>query len=256
MKRAASTVAILLLMSACASSGEREAERERVEKLVQTYTQLGGAYLQRGQLDVAREELTKALKLDPANGPANNVMAVLQWKLKNFREAEEHFRTSLDTDAKSSSAHHNYGAFLCDRGRLDEGARELEKAANDPLYPLAAEVNVNAGICMLKKGSARVAEQYFREALRGNPQQARALYELAKISLESGEPLPARGFLQRYFQVGTETAESLYLAVRIERSLKNRETEANYAVRLHEKFPDSPEAVQMAKEYKGKRARN
>jgi type IV pilus assembly protein PilF len=256
VKRIAPLLAVQLLLSACASSAEREAERERVEKLVLTYAQLGGAYLQRGQLDVAREELAKALALDPTSGPANNVMAVLQWKLKNYPVAEEHFRTALDADAKSSSAHHNYGAFLCDRGRVDEGARELEKAANDPLYPLGAEVNVNAGICMLKKGATKLAEQYFREALRGNPQHARALYEMARISLETGEPLRARGFLLRYFQVGSETAESLYLGVRIERSLKNRETEANYAVHLHEKFPDSPEAVQLAKEYKGNRAKN
>jgi len=249
-------VLTVVLLAGCAASPEREAERSRIEKLVQTYTQLGGMYLGRGQYEVAKDELRKALDLAPENGPANNIMAVLQWKLRNYKEAEESFQKALDSDPKSSSLRHNYGAFLCDRGRVDEGARELEKAANDPLYPYSADVNMNAGICMLKKGATSVAEKYFREALRLNPQQPRALFELAKLSLESGELLPARGFLQRYFQVSQETAESLYLAVRVERAQKNRDIEAKYAVRLHEMFPDSPEAQQLSRDYKGTKARN
>lgn len=258
MNRMAALAVLLgvLAFGGCASMEQRQTEQERIQKLVTTKTQLGALYMMRGQLEVANEELTGALNLDGDNSYANNVMAVLQWKLKHYDDAERYFRRALYSDPKNAGAHHNYGAYLCDRGRVDEGTRELEKAANDPLYDKADDANVNAGICMTKKGSRRLAEQYFREALRLNPRQPQALLEMARLSYEAGETLSARGFMQRYTLVGPETPDGLLLAVHIERALRNRAAEANYAVRLRDKFPDSPETAQLTKEYSGNNARN
>jgi type IV pilus assembly protein PilF len=257
MNRAATVffLTAVLLLGGCAATAQREAEQERIQKLVTTKTQLGGLYMMRGQLDIANEELTGALALDRDNSYANNVMAVLQWKLKHYDDAERYFRRALDSNPGNSEAHRNYGVFLCERGQADKGVREIEKAANDPLYSDVAGANVNAGICMQMKGSTSLAEQYFREALRINPKQPRALLEMARLSFDSGQALSARGFIQRYFLVGPETPGSLLLAAHIERALRNRDGEANYAVRLRDKFPDSSETAQLTKEYSGNNAR-
>jgi len=62
---------------------------------------------------------------------------------------------------------------------------------------------------------------------------------------KAGKRLPARGFIERYFQSAEDTPESLLLAVRIERALGNKNAEASYALRLRSKFPASPEAGQL-----------
>ena len=111
-------VLLLVAVAGCASSTEREADKEKKNNRAETHVMLGANYLQRGQLDVAKEELDKALKEAPDNSQANNIMAVLQWRLKKYDEADRFFRKALDTDPGNSSAHHNYGAFLCDRGKL------------------------------------------------------------------------------------------------------------------------------------------
>ena len=148
---------LVVTLAGCASSAKREAEQEKKEKMTETHVMLGASYLQRGQLDVAKQELEKALKQSPKNSQANNIMAVLQWRLKDYIEAERFFRQAIASDGKNPSALHNYGAFLCDRGKLDEGVRHLAVAAGNALYPYTAEVNLNAGICLMKKPSPAVA---------------------------------------------------------------------------------------------------
>lgn len=245
MRAALFPLVLLLALAGCASSAERQAEQEKKDKLVETHALLGSSYLQRGQLDVAREELEKALKISPDNAQANNVMAVLQWRFKNYPEAERHFRKALAGDEKNASAHHNYGAYLCDRGKLDESVRHFDSAVAIPFYPYAAEVNLNAGVCLMKKPAPVAAEKYFREALRLNPRLPGALYHMAKISWDSGQPLSARGFIERFFQSAQDTPEVLLLAVKVERALQNKNGEASYALRLRSKFPTSAEAGQL-----------
>lgn len=238
------SVAVLLL-AGCASTAERQADQAKLDKLAETHVFLGSSYLQRGQLAVAKEELDKALKIAPDHSQANNIMAVLQWRFNDHDKADRLFRKALASDTNNSSAQHNYGAFLCDRGKINEGVRHFDAAAANPLYPYAAEVNLNAGLCLMKKPSPAAAEKYFREALRLNPKLPGALFQMASISLDSGQALMARGFIERFFQSAEDTPESLLLAVKIERILQNKNAEASYAIRLRGKFPASPEVAQL-----------
>lgn len=237
--------AVVLLLVGCASSAERQAEQEKANKLAETHVLLGSSYMQRGQLDVAKAELDKALKLEPDHSQANNIMAVLQWRFKDYDKAERFFRKSLASDENNASAQHNYGAFLCDHGKITEAVQHFNAAAANPLYPYTAEVNLNAGVCLMRKPAPTAAEKYFREALRLNPKLSGALYQMARISLDSGQALSARGFIERYFQSAEDTPESLLLAVNIERALRNKNAEASYAIRLRGKFPASAEAAQL-----------
>lgn len=238
---------MVTLLAGCASSAEREAEREKRRTAVDTQLQLAVGYLQRSKPELAKVHVERALEIDADDSQANNIMAYLQWQaLKQPGEAERYFRRAIDADGKNSAAYHNYGAFLCDRNRLDEGVIMLEKATSNPIYPAAADANANAGVCMMAKPSPTVAEKYFREALRLNPNQGRALYFLAKLNYDAGKNLPARGFMQRYLQAAAETPEMLLLAMKIETALKDKNAAASYAVRLKGKFPNSPEAVGLS----------
>jgi Tfp pilus assembly protein PilF len=63
-------VLLLVAVAGCASSKEREADMEKKNNRSETHVMLGANYLQRGQLDVAKEELDKALKEAPDNSQA------------------------------------------------------------------------------------------------------------------------------------------------------------------------------------------
>jgi type IV pilus assembly protein PilF len=240
--------AVLLLctvLASCASSAERQAEQDKLNKRAETHVLLGSGYMQRGQLDVAKQELDKAYRLAPGNSQVNNMMALLQWRLNNPDEADRHFRRAVATEPPDPEAWNNYGVFLCERGKIDEAVTWFQKATNNAFYRTPEEANLNAGVCLMKKPAPTVAEKYFREALRINPRLPGALYQMAKVSMDSGRALPARGFIERYFQAAEDTPEALLLAVKIERVLRNKNAEASYALRLRSKFPTSPEAGQL-----------
>ncbi len=237
----------VLLTAGCASTAERNLSDEKLRKLVETNIQLGAGYLQQGQMNAAKEKLDKALELSPDDPQANNVMAILQWRLRDYEAAERHFRRALNSKAGSINpdVQHNYGAFLCDRGRADEAMTWFDRAIANPQYPTPELANLNAGMCLLKKPNRAAAERYLRQALQRNPTLAPALLTLARLSYESGNALSARGFMDRYAKAGPETAESLWLGIRVERALGNRNAEANYAFRLKGKFPDAPETQEF-----------
>lgn len=234
-----------LLAAGCASDAERQASETKRRQMIDTNIQLATGYLQNGQVEYARERLERALQIAPDDSQANNMMALLQWRLKDYEAADAHFRRALDADEKNAEAQNNYGVFLCERGRIDRAEMWFKRAIENPYYRTPAIANQNAGLCLMKRGDRQAAESYFRAALKLDARLAPSLQQMALITFDSGRALAARGFLQRYFEVGEDNPEILLLAVRVERALGNKDAEASYAVRLRGKFPDSPEAEQL-----------
>ena len=245
MKSRIWVLALLMIVAGCASQAEREADAGKLSKRVEIHTQLGALYLSRNQLGVAQQELEHALSLNSDDSQANNVMGLLQIRLKNDSKAERHFRSAISNQPDNAEARNNYGVFLCERARIDEADEQFLAAARNPLNKNPEQANVNAGICQTKKPDRQAANRYFRAALQHNPRQPIALFNLASLSFEAGEMLPARGFMQRYFEVAKDSPEALLLAFRIERALNAKDAQASYAVRLRGKFPDSPETRQL-----------
>lgn len=248
MRKIAAVCALVSLLVACA--GEPELDDAKRAELVKIRTQLGAGYLQRNQVDIAYQELEKALAIDSNDSQANNIMGLLQARLKNFELAEKHFRKSLSAQPDNADAHNNYGVFLCDQGRLDEAEQQFGLALDNPLYRTPELANLNAGLCLMKRPEPARAIKYFKKALEVNPKLGPALYQMAKIGFDSGQTLSARGYMQRYFEIAPDSPESLLLAANIERALGNREMQAHYGLRLTAKYPGSPEAKQFKQQFK------
>lgn len=236
---------LLLALSGCTSTAVQEASEAKNAKRVAIHTELGAKYLSRNQLDVALQELERALDLSSSDSQANNLMALLQLRLKNYEKAEQHFRRSISEGPENSDARNNYGVFLCERDRIDDADEQFRAALKNRLYQSPDQANTNAGICQLKKSNKAAAQEYFRSALQSNPQQPVALINMARLSFENGDVLPARGFIQRYLDLVSDSPDTLLLAFRIERALGDKDAQASYALRLRGKFPDSIEAKQL-----------
>jgi type IV pilus assembly protein PilF len=214
-------------------------------KRVEIHNQLGASYLTRNQLDIAKQELDRALELDSDNTQSHNLMALLQIRMRDNDKAEYHFRKSISEMPENSDARNNYAVFLCERGRYDEADEQFRTALKNPLYRNPEQANLNAGTCRLKAADKNGATAYFRAVLKHDPKQPVALLQMARLTLEIGEALPARGFMQRYFEVAQDSPEALLLAFRIERVLGSKDAQAKYALRLRGKFPDSVEAKML-----------
>jgi type IV pilus assembly protein PilF len=61
------------------------------------------------------------------------------------------------------------------------------------------------------------------------------------LSFDQQNFLQARAYFQRYLAVGAQNPRTLWLGIRIEHALDDRDAVASYALQLKNKYPDSPE---------------
>lgn len=204
-------------------------------------TQLGIGYLRTGKLDLALDRLNKALQADPDFATAHNAIGLVYDRLNDPEKAEAHFARAVELNPSDPAARTNYGGFLCRHGRSEEGVQLLLAAAKDTLYDKPEVAYTNAGICKRAANDLSDAESYFRSALRINPRLPVALLNMAELSYEQKRYLPARAYLQRYSEVGEVGPRSLWLGVRVEGELGDKDALASYAMLLRGRYPDSRE---------------
>ena len=202
---------------------------------------LGIAYLKRGEYEKSLTKLQKAQAADPRYPPIYNTLGVLHQQLGDKVTAEKYFRQALSLNSSDASTLNNYGQFLCQEARYDEAEETFLKAARNPLYSTPEIALSNAGTCAVAQSRFDAAETHFRNALEKNPRVAVALIQMSQISYETASYMSARAYLQRYIETSPHTAKSLWLGIRIERVLGDKNILSSYILLLKNKFPDSEE---------------
>jgi type IV pilus assembly protein PilF len=234
---------LLMAVAALAGCASGPADSRVSDKDAARYNvQLGMNYLQRGDLESAREKLERAAQQDPSLPSAHAALGMLYERAGDMRRAREHLRRATRLAPDDPSMLNNYGGFLCRHGDRKEGIRHFEMAANNAYYRTPEAAWTNAGVCARGIPDTAAAEQYFRRALERNRNYPEALLQLADLSLDLDRALQARAFLQRYEAAAGATAYSLDLGRRIELLADDRRAAEDYARRLRAEFPASPEA--------------
>jgi type IV pilus assembly protein PilF len=206
------------------------------------HLQLGVRYLSMNKLELAKENLLLALKINSDNAKAHNALAFLYEKLNQPELAKQHYETALNLTPDDLGVQNNLGRFLCEQGSLEAGMALLTRASTNPLNDRQWMALTNAGRCQLSLGHKQLAENYFKQALQLDNSYAPALSEMQKIAYQNGNYWAAKGYLQRYLGVAIHTPETLWFASLVEHALGNKELAKEYKNLLLEKFPLSNEA--------------
>ena len=252
MRRVGVLLLAISLVTGCASTGPGDSElksntqptsgdenQQRVRARI--HTELAAGYYELGNLAVALQEVQEALGADTSYGPAYNVAGLVYARLKQDRLAEQSFQRALSLDSGDYDSHNNYGLFLCERKREQEAIKHFTAAVRNPLYRTPDRSYVNAGVCARRSGDVAGAAGFFDLALKVNPRQPQALYQLADLAYERGEVADAKAYIARLAQVGADAPEVLWLGLRIARRQGDRNVEASYARQLRNKYPESRE---------------
>ncbi len=241
---------LILFLAACASSGSNNNDDESGRKAAETNTSLGQAYMNRGQYEVALEKLKRAIAHDKTYAPAHTVLGLLYERIGEEDLAEVQYREAVKYDSDNGDVNNNYAAFLCRTGKGRQAEPYFEAAVSDPFYQTPWVVYANAGNCSLQLGDLDKAEAYLRQSLEFNDKYAPPLLSMATISYQKGSNLRARAFIQRFEAVGTMNEESLLLGYRIESALGDSRSADRYRQEFIERYPNSPEAGQLARQEK------
>ncbi|MHB8666096.1 MAG: type IV pilus biogenesis/stability protein PilW [Burkholderiales bacterium] len=212
------------------------------------HTELASAYFGRGNMGVALEELRVATAADPNYAPAYNVYGLVHMDLHENDVAQRYFERALALSPNDPDINNNYGWFLCRTGHEDQSIGYFLAALKNPLYKTPARSYVNAGLCSMKRNGGNDAIGYFEHALRIEPDNPQALLNLASLQYKRGQLEVARGLIGRYNKVVEPTAESLWLALRIERKLGDKGREDSLAFELRRRFAGSPEYQHLLKD--------
>lgn len=238
---------LVSLLTGCAtagggSEGTPQQDSTHAQAVARLHTELAASYYERGQYSIALQEVGVALQSDKDFAPAYMVRALVRMVLREDDKADADFRHSLQLDSTNSETHNNYGWFMCQHGRAKESLAQFQEALNNPLYATPEKAYVNLGVCSKMAGLMKDAEKNLQRALILHPGMPGAFYGLADWNYDSGDYAAAKSYLLRFSKVSPEfTAEQLWLAVRIERKMRDRNSEASYALQLRKRFPDSRE---------------
>jgi len=223
--------------------GEVGAPRERAR----IHTELASTYIQAGNLGVALAEARTAVAADSRYAPGYNVLGLVYMELRENAQADEAFERSLQLNPDDADANHNYGWFLCENKREEESLRYFLRAVRNPLYAAPQKSYVLAAVCAQRTHNDRDALEYLQRALRLDPNYLPALLNLAELKYRLGNLDEARALIGRYNKRVDPSAQSLWLALRIERKLGDYAAATNYANQLRRRFAGSKEYQQMQK---------
>ena len=245
MGRAIGAIGAVLFTAVVAGCVSQQAEQQHRDAAIYN-TELGIAYMQRGDLALAQTKLDRALKENPDDPDVHSARALLFARLQDPKQADREFREALDLAPKNPDFQNNYAVYLCSVGRVDEGVQTFLRAAHNPEYLTPELAYDNAGVCLRSTHHNVEAAQMFVDALTIRPNFAQALWQLADLNFSEGKLADARQEIESFLSANQETPDLLLLAVKVTRAQRDALDAQLYARRLQLDFPNSAEARQLA----------
>ena len=224
-----------------------ESDATPARKRAQIRLDLAVDYFTRGQTTIALDELKRAIAADPTYGEAYNLRGLVYMRLDDPKLAEDSFRRAMALKPRDGGILHNYGWMLCQQRRYPEADQVFKQALAIPLYGEKAKTLMTEGLCQMQAGHKAEAEATLSQSYQldaGNPITG---YNLASLMLQRNELTRAQFYIRRINNTDLANAESLWLGIKVERRMNNREAMLQLADQLQRRFPQSPQLVAYQK---------
>ena len=224
------------------ASDEPEASKRARVRL-----ELAAAYFGRGQMTTALDEVKQSIAADPNVASAFNLRGLIYGSLGDIRLAEESFRRALQLDPQDADSMQNFGWFLCQQSRFGESEALFTRALSVPQYQDSPRTLLTMGICQARGGKLDDAERTLVRAYGLEPGNPAVAVNLSEVLYRKGDMERARFYIRRVNSVpNLVSAQTLWLATRIEQKIGNAAGAADFGSQLRNRFPESPEANALA----------
>lgn len=218
-----------------------DSDESDVRKRARLRLELAVAYFEKGQTTDALDHLKQSIFADPTLFEAYNLRGLIYMRLNDVPLAEESFRRALAMNPKAASVQHNYGWLLCQQSRFPESLQLFGAALANPAYGDRAKTWMAQGLCQIKSGQTLDAETSFLRSYEldaGNPITA---YNLSSLLYQRGEFVRAQFYVRRLNNSELANAESLWLGIKVERRMENRDAMGQLGTQLKKRYPQSRE---------------
>ena len=220
-----------------------ESDEPDARKRARIRLELAVGYFEQGQTTIALDELKQSIAADPNYGESYNLRGLIYMRLNDFRFAEESFKRALIINPRDSNVMHNLGWLMCQQARYSESLQIFFQALANPLYGERAKTLRAQGLCEMRAGLRAESEKSLLRSYEldaGNPVTA---YNLATLLLQRGDFVRAQFYVRRLNNGELANAESLWLGIKVERKMENRDAMMQLAGQLEKRYPQSREVA-------------
>jgi serine/threonine protein kinase/TolB-like protein/Tfp pilus assembly protein PilF len=134
----------------------------------------------------ARQEILKALELEPYLAETRLALAVLKWRSEwDFPSAEREFKEALKSSPEQPEIRRSYALFLASLRRHEEALSEMKTAQS--LDPLSPRINAGVGTVLYYARLYDQAAQELGKARDTSPSDFEAYYQLGLLYIQTDE---------------------------------------------------------------------
>jgi type IV pilus assembly protein PilF len=205
--------------------------------------ELAVGYYEQGQTTVALDEVKQALAADPTFADAYNLRGLIYMRLDDPGLAEDSFRRAVALAPRDPNVLHNYGWLLCQQNRYADAQQQFNAALAIPTYEDRAKTLMTAGVCQIKAGQRLEAERTLQQAYELDASNPIVGFNLAMLMSQRNDWQRAQFYIRRVNNSPSASAETLWLGVKVERQMGNKDAQEQLGSQLQRRFPDSREAV-------------
>jgi len=242
------TAIAMMALAACTSTNQRPVDEKVASN---ANVRLGIAYLQQGNLSLAKEKLDKAEKQDPRSYEVQYAMALLSERLNQIPDAEKHYQSAFKLAPNNADVGNAYAGFLCRNNKIDAALKLFDSTIANPLYAMPWVAATNAAICLRSDKRNADAIPYLERAIALRPDYFLAVVELADLQISIGKPELARTAVDRFLAIGRKSPDVLLLGVRAAMALGERSVADTYARLLRRDFPESAQVRSLPQVLQG-----
>ncbi len=240
---------LVFMLAACGtpSSSERAAPRTDsdqtdADRRAGVRLELAALYFSRGQFNTALDEIKQVLMVKPDMREALNLRALVYAAMGEPKLAEDSFKRALALYPNDPDTLHNFAWLKCQQQRWAESDAYFNQALAQGSYRAPARTLMARGVCEARAGRLAEAERSLAKAFEYDPASPAVAVNFAEVLYRNGQYERAQFYIKRVnAQAEQSNAQSLWLALRIERRLGNTKTVDELSQLLRRGYPQSPE---------------
>nr|WP_276597896.1 type IV pilus biogenesis/stability protein PilW [Roseateles koreensis] len=240
-------MAAVLLACAAPQPAERQAPKTDfdstdIDRRASVRMELATGYFGRGQYSTALDEIKQVLAIKPNMREALNLRGLIYGAMGEPQLAEDTFKRTLALYPADPDTLHNYGWSLCQQQRWQAADAQFDQALAQARYRAPSRTWLAKGVCEARSGHSAEAELSLGKAFEFDPASPAVAFNLAEVLYRNRQYERARFYIRRVnAQTEQSNAQSLWLALRIERRMGNAAGVEDLSQQLRRRYPQSPE---------------
>jgi len=208
---------LTILIFQAANNGDPAKSLEYSKQLVAEYPEderahliLGNSHFF-GQQDYenARDELQKAIDVEPDFSPAYNMLGYAHSALGGYGESEQAFKKYIELVPNDPNPYDSYGELLMKTGRFDESIAQYRKALSLDPHFVASHFGIAADLLYQGKHDQAIAEAQKLDAAGQNDGDRRfALFTKALVYADQGRTNAALKEIEKQYALAARIGDT------------------------------------------------